>query len=157
MYKRALTLTANLWTCQIGTNPVFERDSSILIAAERRAQPVSELLRAIKNATGSTGVMMSAISVIELCHGIWRANTAERMERRQFYVQEVFSAIPAQPFTKEMGELVARIDAEARKEGKVIPFADLQIGVTALQLGFEILTANVRHFEMIPDLVVRSF
>jgi predicted nucleic acid-binding protein len=51
--------------------------------------------------------------------------------------------------------MAARIDAEARKEGKVIPFADLEIGVTALQLGFEILTGNARHFEMIPDLVVK--
>ena len=37
----------------------------------------------------------------------------------------------------------------------VIPFADLQIGVTALYLDYELLTANVRHFEMIPGLAVR--
>jgi predicted nucleic acid-binding protein len=31
-----------------------------------------------------------------------------------------------------MGQLAARIDAEARQTGAVIPFADLQIGVTAV-------------------------
>jgi predicted nucleic acid-binding protein len=36
----------------------------------------------------------------------------------------------------------------------VIPLADLQIGVTALHFGFAIATLNVRHFEMIPGLLV---
>ena len=39
-------------------------DSSVLIAAERGAQPVAMLLRTIKAATGPTEVMISAISVI---------------------------------------------------------------------------------------------
>jgi tRNA(fMet)-specific endonuclease VapC len=106
-------------------------DSSVLIAAERRPQSVSELLREIRVATGSTEIVISAISVIELCHGIWRADTSQRAEQRRLCLQEIFSAVP--PFTREMGELAARIDADARKAGVVIPFADLQIGVTALQ------------------------
>jgi predicted nucleic acid-binding protein len=60
-----------------------------------------------------------------------------------------------QPFTKEMGQLAAKIDVEARKQGAVIPFADLEIGVTALQFGNAIATHNIRHFEMIPGLVVK--
>ncbi len=36
----------------------------------------------------------------------------------------------------------------------MIPFADLQIGVTALDLGYSVVTKNVRHFRMIPDLNV---
>lgn len=53
-----------------------------------------------------------------------------------------------------MGQLAARIDAEGRKAGVAIPLADLQIGVTALQLGYAIGTLNVRHFEMSPNLKV---
>jgi predicted nucleic acid-binding protein len=49
------------------------------------------------------------------------------------------------------------VDAEARKQGLAIPFADLQIGATALYFGYAIATLNVRHFQMIPGLVVRSF
>ena len=130
-------------------------DSSVWIAAERHGQSVSDLLRAIKAAGGSGQVMISAVGVIEICHGIWRANTPERMERRRLYVEEIFSAVSVQPFTKEMGELAAKIDAEGRKAGKVIPFADLQIGVTALQLGYPVVTDNVRHFGMIPHLDVK--
>ena len=58
------------------------------------------------------------------------------------------------PFTKEMGQLAAKIDAEARRQGSVIPFADLQIGVTALYFGYQLVTNNLRRFQMIPDLAL---
>jgi tRNA(fMet)-specific endonuclease VapC len=129
-------------------------DSSVVIAAERAAQPVSELLVRLRNSNGATDIVLSAISVIELEHGLWRANTPEIAERRRRYLEEVFAAIPVESFTKEMGQLAAKIDAEARKGGVVISFADLQIGVTALHFGHGIVTWNLRHFEMIPGLRV---
>jgi predicted nucleic acid-binding protein len=39
----------------------------------------------------------------------------------------------------------------------VIPLADLQIGVTALELGYAVATHNARHFRMIPNLEVKQF
>lgn len=130
-------------------------DSSVLISAERKARPVSELLAAIRISTGLTEILLSAVSVIELEHGLWRANTPEIARRRRIYLDGIFAAIPVEPFTKEMGRLAAKIDAEARKQGEVIPFADLQIGATALHFEYAIGTLNVRHFEMIPNLEVR--
>jgi predicted nucleic acid-binding protein len=62
--------------------------------------------------------------------------------------------LPVEPFTKEMGQLAAKIDAEARKSGTTIPLADLQIGVTALYFGFAVGTRNLRHFRLIPNLTV---
>jgi predicted nucleic acid-binding protein len=98
--------------------------------------------------------MISAVSVVELEHGFWRAQTPEQSQRRRIYLDEVLIAIKVQPFTTEIAQLAAKIDAQERRTGKVIPFADLQIGVTALYLGSAIATLNVRHFEMIPGLVV---
>jgi predicted nucleic acid-binding protein len=86
-------------------------------------QPVSEVLAAVCAATGFGNIMISAISVTELEHGIWRADTAERTRHRRSYIDEVYAAIPVQSFTKEIGQLAARIDAEARKSGSVIPLA----------------------------------
>jgi predicted nucleic acid-binding protein len=126
-----------------------------LIGAERRAQPVTGLLRMLKEA-GLTAPAISVITVMEFSHGIWRANTPELEQTRRIYVQEVFAAIPVEPFTKDMAERAARIDAESRKTGKVIPLADLQIGVTALELGFAVATHNRRHFSMIPGLNVMA-
>ncbi len=129
-------------------------DSSVLIAAERKARPVSELLSDIRATVGIADISLSAISVIELEHGLWRANTVEIVRRRRLYLDGIFLAIPVRSFTREMGQLAARIDAEGRRAGVAIPLADLQIGVTALHLGYAIGTLNARHFEMIPNLKV---
>jgi predicted nucleic acid-binding protein len=90
-------------------------------------------------------IIFSSVNVFELCNGIWRAKTSAYRERRQRYIQEISSAVTVGPFTKEMGELAARIDGASRKEGKVIAFADLQIGVTALHFGYEVITDNLRN------------
>ena len=42
----------------------------------------------------------------------------------------------------------------AAKAGVTIPFADLLIGATALEVGYSLLTLNVRHFQLIPGLSV---
>jgi predicted nucleic acid-binding protein len=37
-----------------------------------------------------------------------------------------------------------------------LPLSDLLIGVTALDLGYSVATANLRHFQMIPGLKIIS-
>lgn len=98
--------------------------------------------------------MLSAISVIELEHGYWRAATPEIAEKRRVYLDGIYSAIPVHPFTHEMGQLAGKIDAECRKQSVVIPFSDLEIGVTALHFGYALGTRNLRHFRLIPGLTV---
>jgi predicted nucleic acid-binding protein len=49
-------------------------------------------------------------------HGLHRAKTAAR--KRREYLDTVFAAIPVEPFTREMAQLAAKIDAEARKLGR---------------------------------------
>src|SRR4051794_21363131 len=66
-----------------------------------------------------------SIAVIELEHGLHRAHTAEQARNRREYLDTVFSAIPVEPFTGDMAQLAAKIDAEARKLGRTIPLADL--------------------------------
>jgi tRNA(fMet)-specific endonuclease VapC len=92
--------------------------------------------------------------VIELEHGLHRANTAERAQKRRDYLDTVFAAIPVEPFTKEMAQTAAKIDAETKRDGREIPFPDLLIGVTALRFGYAVGTRNLRHFRMIPGLNV---
>src|SRR6202051_1673707 len=77
--------------------------SSVLIAAERDARPVSELLAALEQVHGETEIVLSSITVIELEHGLYRANTAELARKRREYLYTIFAAIPVGPFTKERG------------------------------------------------------
>ena len=92
--------------------------------------------------------------MIELEHGLHRANTPALARQRRAYLDTIFLAIPVEPFTKQMGQLAAKIDADAKRTGLVIPFEDLLIGVTALHFGYGIGTRNLRHFRMIPNLNV---
>src|ERR1051326_7226512 len=125
-------------------------DSSVLIAAEREAKPVSDVLAAIEKQCGETELVLSSITVTELEHGLHRATTAEVARKRRDYLDAIYSAIPVESFTKEMAQTAARVDAEARRAGRVIPFQDLLIGTTALYFSYGIGTRNVRHFQMIP-------
>lgn len=132
-------------------------DSSVLVATERQEVPVSLLLDRLQKQHGVTEIVLSAISIVELEHGIYRAQSPQQAAKRSRYLETVFAAIPAEPFTREIGHVVAQVDAEARRAGLVIPFADLLIGGTALHLGYGLVTRNERHFRMIPNLPVHSF
>jgi tRNA(fMet)-specific endonuclease VapC len=129
-------------------------DSGVLIAAERDARPVSDLLATLQREHGATEIVLSSITVIELEHGLHRAQTPEQTRKRREYLDTVFAAIPVEPFTTEMAQLAAKIDAEARQLGRTIPLADLLIGATALHFGYAVSTRNLRHFQMIPNLSV---
>jgi len=129
-------------------------DSGVLIAAERDAKPVSELLATLEYEHGETEIVLSSITVIELEHGLHRAQTAEQARKRREYLDTLFAAVPVEPFTREMAQLAAKIDAEARQLGRTIPFADLLIGATALHFGYAVGTRNLRHFQMVPNLAV---
>ena len=129
-------------------------DSGVLIAAERAAMPVSDLLTALDHEHGETEIVLSSITVIELEHGLHRARTAEQARKRREYLDTVFAAIPVEPFTRAMAQLAAKIDAEAWRAGRTIPFADLLIGATALHFGYAVGARNLRHFQMVPNLTV---
>ena len=86
-------------------------DSSVLIAAEREAKPVSAVLAAIEKEHGENEIVLSAITVVELEHGLHRAKTPEFARKRRDYLDAVFAAIPVESFTKEMGQLAAKLDA----------------------------------------------
>ncbi len=129
-------------------------DSSAVIAAERKGGTAAELLTILRGITGPGPIAISTVSVIELEHGIWRAKDDAVFKRRKRFFDASFEMVPAYPLTFEIARLAARIDAETRAKGVVIPFQDLVIGVTALEFGYSVATLNVRHFAMILELKV---
>ena len=99
-------------------------NSGVLIAPERDASPVSELLVRLQREHGETEMVLSAITVVELEHGLHRARTSEQALKHRQYLDTVFAAIPVQPFTTAMGQLAAKVDSEALRAGRTIPFPD---------------------------------
>jgi len=132
-------------------------DSSIAIAAERRGDSVQALLQRVIDTAGDQEAALSTAGIVELVHGIHRANTAERRARREAFVDDLLATVVVYPLTTDIARLAGRLDAEQQSRGIVIPFADLLIGTTALALGYSVLTTNVRHFERIPGLNLLHF
>ena len=129
-------------------------DSSVAIAAERRGDSAEQLVEKIVSVTGDQEAALSSIGLTELVHGIYRAQTAAARLRRREFVDELIAGLTVYPYTTDTALLAGRIDGEQTAKGVIIPFADLLIGVTALSIGFSILTVNARHFRSIPGLQI---
>src|SRR5713226_7940708 len=127
-------------------------DSSVVIEAEGRHLNVAQFLKQIILKTGEMEVVLCSITVAELVHGIHRADTPERRERRRAFLDELKAVVPVYPITDSTAELVGKISAESSATGVTIPFADLLIGACALERGYAVATRNVRHFKNIRGL-----
>ena len=129
-------------------------DSNIIIAGERQGRTVRQILEQFQSGYGETEIGLSVVTVVELTHGIQRAQSEERRKRRQAFVDELIRDLLVYPVTVETAKLAGRIEGERAEHGVSIPFEDLLIAATALELGFSVVTGNVRHFQQIPGLTV---
>ena len=129
-------------------------DSSVVIAGERRGHTVRQILEQFKTGYGELDVGLSVVTIVELTHGVQRAGTEERRQRRQAFVDELIRDVPVHPVTIETARIAGRIEGDLAAQGATTAFEDLLIAAPALQLGFGVVTANVRHFEQIPGLKV---
>jgi tRNA(fMet)-specific endonuclease VapC len=131
-------------------------DTSILIESERRGQGVEDILRSMRDVHGEIDVALSAVSAVELTHGIYRARSEADRDRRRVFVEGVFQDLIVHPLTLQIAQLAGRIEGEQAARGISIAIEDLIIGATALHLGFDVVTRNLRHFQTIPSLNVLS-
>ncbi len=129
-------------------------DSSLIIASERRGQRVWDTLERVQGLQGETENAISAVTVLELTHGIYRAKSEADARRRQAFVEELCHAVPVEPVTLEIAQLAGKIEGEEAAKGIVIALPDLLIGAPALHLGYSVATLNVRDFRKIPGLPV---
>ena len=127
-------------------------DSSVLIAAERRKLTATQAIASIQTVVGDLPIVLSAVTVAEIGHGIYRANTPAIRQRRRAFLDDLKATVPIFPLTESTAEIIARIGGEQAALGNSLPLADLQIGACALELQYAIGTSNDRDFSRIPDL-----
>jgi predicted nucleic acid-binding protein len=132
-------------------------DSSVVIEAERQHLNVAQFLKLVVEKVGEMEAAIYSITVAELVHGIYRADTPERRERRRTFLDELKATVPVYPITDNTAELVGRVGAESSTIGVTIPFDALLIGACALERSYAIATCNFRHFQKIPGLTLMSF
>jgi predicted nucleic acid-binding protein len=132
-------------------------DSSVLIAEERKGRNARQTLAEIALEAAGEEVAASVVTLIELAHGVARADTPQRQATRRQFLSELMTALPMHPVTIPVALRAGQIDGESTARGIRLALSNLLIGVTALELGYRVATANVRHFQMIPGLAIASF
>ena len=110
-------------------------DSSVLVAAERSKRTTPETIRTIRETVGEVPIVICSLTVAELAHGIYRADTPDRAHQRRQFLDELKAHVPLQPITEATAEIIARIGGEQAARGIILPLADLLIGACALELG----------------------
>ncbi len=114
------------------------------------------MIEAVGQGNRSEEIAISSITVLELMHGVVRADTELRRAARQRFVDDLLLGLPVHPVTTGIALRAGRIDGLLLTQGNRIALADLLIGATALELGYSVATHNVRHFDRIPGLAVRA-
>ena len=87
-------------------------DSSALVVAERRNRTVAQAIESVRRTAGELPVVLSAVSVAEIGHGIYRANTPELRQRRRAFLDELKATVPVHPVTEVTAEIAARVGGE---------------------------------------------
>jgi predicted nucleic acid-binding protein len=132
-------------------------DSSVIIAAERRGRTVREILEQVQAARGEVEIGLSVVTIAELVHGAYRTKTEAQQQRRLEFIERLSSDVPVHPVTLDIARLAGRIEGQQEALGIQFAFEDLLIGATALHLGFDVATLNLRDFQRIPGLSVVPF
>src|ERR1039458_3700060 len=91
-------------------------DSSVVIEAERQQLSVAQFLKQIVQKIGEREAALSSITVAELVHGIYRANTEQRRARRRAFLDDLKATVPGYPITDNTAELmeIGRASCRAR-------------------------------------------
>ena len=129
-------------------------DSTAAVAAERQGNNARQLLESAALETGDEGIAVSVVTVLEFTHGITRADKLERRQRRRRFLDDLLSGVPVHPVTVPIALRAGKIDGQSQAKGVRFGLSELLIGASALELGYGVGTANVRHFQLIPGLNV---
>ena len=101
---------------------------------------------------GFENCYVSEISIAELFYGAAKGGRKKNMEDVN-HILRLFEILPIFPSLKMYGQVKAMLEMQGRR----IDDFDLLIGTTALQNKLTMVTANVKHLERIPNLIVENW
>lgn len=125
-------------------------DTSVFISIERSDEPLEGLFGRLADPQ----IYLSAISASELLHGVHRANDEQRRRKRELFVEAILGFVPILPVDLHVARAHSRVWADLSRRGEQIGGNDLWIAATALAHGHSVLTANVKEFQRVDNLLV---
>lgn len=96
-------------------------------------------------------VELSAVSYMELVQGM-RNNNEFRLLRETIYKRQ-WRVLPLSENISHRATIL--IETYALSNG--LALADALIAATAIEIGQELLTANVKHYKVLPDIKLQQF
>ena len=135
-------------------------DTTVFINLERATRglpPATAMTEVAGRLTSQLGeheeVGIAAITASELLHGVHRA-TREHRGRRAVFVEAVLAAFPTLVFDLLVARVHARLWAGLASAGAEVGAHDRLVAATAMSAGWQVGTANVRHFERVSGLEI---
>ncbi len=125
-------------------------DTNTCIALMRRNVRVRERMEPL--APGDC--VISAITALELYHGLERCSQPER-ERAK--LDELFSVVKVLPFGDEEAKRAAKTRQRLEQAGNVIGPFDVLIAGHALAAGLVLVSNNTREFSRVSELTVEDW
>lgn len=120
-------------------------DASVIIAPERNVSGRKSCW--CSWARYSVRSTASAVTLVELVHGVVRANTPEVRQIRRAFIHVLKKHVPVHPVTDSTVEIAGQISGEQAAKGITLPTADLLNNASAIEQGYAVATLNTRHFE----------
>jgi tRNA(fMet)-specific endonuclease VapC len=123
-------------------------DTAVLIKVERTGAELTSLLNG--RTDGPVGI--SVVSIAELLHGAYRADTAQRRANRFAFVETLCKMFPVFDYDMAAAKIFAEIWSSTARKGISVGINDLIIASTAISRGYSVLTINKKDFEKIEGL-----
>jgi len=118
---------------------VFVLDTSVLI----------DLLRGSPQATA----WLAGLDDVPVCSEVTRTEVMQGMRSQERRATErLFQALRWIPVDERVSRRAGELGRQLRGSHPGLSLPDLLIGASALELGAELATSNVRHFPMFEDL-----
>ena len=135
-------------------------DTSALVAAERLRETDESGTRptwsTLLGRLANERAVLPAAVYAELLVGVHLAGSARQAAARRARIEALTSRVPIVDFNAAIAERWARVFAELRHAGELIPANDLAIAATALHLRFPVLVGpcGEGHFRRVAGLAV---
>ena len=105
-------------------------------------------------ALGDAPLAVSVIVAAEMRYGLALKGSTKL---RAAYEALLRGRLPVLPVDQAVGEVFAEMKASQQRAGKPVADLDLLIAATARAHGLIVVTLNIRHFALIPDVVVEDW
>jgi predicted nucleic acid-binding protein len=128
-------------------------DTTALSAAMRHDNELTTFLKARR--PGDVVTVPPAVAEIE--NGIQRLPAGAKRSLLESEKGRLLSAIRVLPWTAEASVRFGSIKAHLEHSGQPVDDPDVAIAAIALAHGAAVVTANLVHFSLVPDLVVRHW